>query len=251
MAAGGVGQIEMARALGALLAAGRAYRAIGVVGQEDVEAMVGDAEMALYVRGNDWLTGGLSDVAAASGTAMERGELRSVTATPDALVELWEHAVVVRTTTGDDYELAGDVPAEHDWMDIRTSDGLVSVDLSTGVAARTEPTVEREVTVADLVAIWAVSSSFASEPDPFHPATVPFEAFAIVAAGRVITAIAGSQLLYTTGATNPAIEWIMSPDGVHMVSGGMLVHPPVPPAPSPLQLVWIDGGAVYEVALRP
>ena len=239
--------------MAAIQAAGRAYRAVGAVTEDDVEAMLALTELALFVRGADWLAIAFRDLPTAPAPT-RRGALRSVTATDVALVELWEHAVVVHTTGGDFYELEGDVPGAHDWMEIRTNDALVSVDLSTGVAARPVEVERRPVSWTDLALVWAAVSmpaALAHEHDPRTPAVVPFEPLALTSPELTVTAIERSELLHCRVARPPAVAWIVSPAGIHLVVDGLVIDPPVPPPPVLLRFVAIDGGWATEMALRP
>ena len=242
-----------AEALAAILSAGRAFRAVGAVTEDDVDAMLALTELALFVRGAEWLAVAFRDLPTTPAPA-RRGALRSVTATDVALVELWEHAVVVHTTAGDFYELEGEVPGAHDWMEIRTNDALVSVDLSTGTPARAVEVVRRPVSWTDLARVWAcvaMPAALAHEHDPRTRAVVPFEPLALTSPDLTVTAIERSELLHCRADRLPAVAWIVSPLGVHLVVDQFVVDPPVPPPPAPIRFVAVDGGWVTEMALRP
>lgn len=242
-----------AEAVAAIQCAGRAFRAVGAVTEDDVDAMVALTELALFVRGAEWLAVAFRDLPTAPRPA-RRGALRSVTATDVALVELWEHAVVVHTTSGDFYELEGDVPGAHDWMEIRTNDALVSVDLSTGTRARAVEVDRRPVSWTDLALVWAclaMPAALAHEHDPRTPVVVPFEPLAVTSPELTITAIERSELLHCRADRLPAVAWIVSPLGLHRVVDQFVIDPPVPPPPAPIRLVAVDRGWVTEMVLRP
>ena len=230
---------------------GRAYRAVGAVSDDLVAEMMAAAEFALFVRGLEWLAVVFADLPSPP-QDVTRGNLRSVTATSDALVELWEQAVVVRTRSSDFYELQGQVPEAHDWMEIRTNDGLVSVDLDTGTVARRVEVTRRPVAITDLMVTWAfleAPAALAHEDDPRTPRTVAFEALAVDAGSVIVTGIEQSQLLHAYGI-DAAVAWITSSVGLHVVADSHVIDPPVPPAPAPLELTLVDGGEVTTIGLR-
>lgn len=234
-----------------IAAAGRAYRAVGAVSGDRVAEMLAAAELALFVRGVEWLAMGFADIPVAP-SVTRYGRLRSVTATGDALVELWDDAVVVRTRS-DVYALAGQVPAGHDWMEIRTNDGLVSVDLGTGVPAREVTPRARTVRFADVAFVWAAlfaPAALAHDHDPRTRQRLAFEALPVDGGPVVVTGIEQSELLhaYFDGA---AAAWITSPQGVHVVADSHVIDPPVPLPPAALELTLVDGGTVTTLTLRP
>lgn len=237
--------------LSRLAVAGRAYRAVGAVSGDRVAEMLAATELALFVRGVEWLALGFADIPVAPPTP-RHGRLRSVTATGEALVELWDEAVVVRTHS-DVYALAGRVPAGHEWMEIRTNDGLLSVDLGTGVPAREVTPRARTVEFAEVAFAWAAlfaPAAFAHDHDPRTRQRLAFEALAVDGGPVVVTGIEQSELLhaYFDGA---AVAWITSPQGVHVVADSHVIDPPVPLPPAALELVLVDGGTVTTLALRP
>jgi hypothetical protein len=180
--------------------------------------------------------------------------LRSVTATDAALVELWEHAVVVHTATGELYELEGDVPGAHDWMEVRTNDALVSIDLSRGTPARSVEVHRRPVSWTDLALVWAcvaMPAALAHEHDPRTPVVVQYEALALTSGELTVTAIERSELLHCRADRLPAVAWIVSPLGAHVVVDQFVIDPPLPPPPDPIRFVAVDGGWVTEMVLRP
>ncbi|HEX4978577.1 MAG TPA: hypothetical protein VFV35_00810 [Acidimicrobiales bacterium] len=245
---------DVATSLALLHKAGRGYRAVGAVGADEVEAIVGLAEFALFLRGTDWV--GVAFPELPRPASPERGELVSVSAGDGALVELWEHAVVVTTEGGDSYEMAAGVPAEHDWMEIRTASGHVSVDLSTGVPARPLEARARPMGWGDAVAVWAALEGHGDATHEGDPTAENwgFEPLALVGAGPLrgltIVGIEGSRLLHLRSDMPAAAAWFVSPAGSHVVCDGRLVDPPLPPPPAPIRLVLVDGGTVLEAAVR-
>jgi hypothetical protein len=242
---------------------GRAFRAVGALDPADVAALVAEAELALLIRGAAWLESVLSDLpsitAVQDAAARARaGALVSVATTGDTMIEVWEGALSVRNVGSDAWGMAGAVPEGHDRLEVRTSTGVVTFDLAGGAPRRDvdDHVVQRPLGIVDLMMIWAAVASPAALAhaalSAWRPVPPPdFEPVAVRAGDVTVIAIERGDVLHAHYPTPPAVSWIVSEDGVHLVSDGIVIDPAVPPPPSPLTLVLVDGGTATEIPLRP
>lgn len=247
----------VARQLRRLARDARALRAVGAIDVDTTETILAECELAFLLRGSDWLELVLTDLPSLDRALADGGRtqvLEAVLGAGDMAVEIWRDELVVRTAGASAWRMPGGIPADQERLEIRTSAGVGVFDLTRAVPVRQAAVVAHPPTFDDLLVAWGIVSELLPLPRReravLRPDDGAFEVLATCADGMTLTALERGEVMHGE-VGRPALAWLVSDDGIHVLREGLVIEPPLPPSPSPVELVLLDAGIVRRVALRP
>ena len=272
---------ELLRRLDVIRVAGRALAAVGAVADDLAARIPGECELALALRGADWLPFALADLpplAELLDASRRATTLESVVAAAGATLEAWTDAVRVRTP-GHVMTTPGALVPGPDVISVSTGGRIHAFDTSRAVRVVEVAASVRPVDVATMAAAWGPGRAIAAyalhrcglldeEPaddvvlDPPDEPAIARDRFEVVARRAVvsepdmtvtITSIQDASIVHARvdGAAVHA-SWLTSHEGVHRqaTDDPFTYLPRVPPPPAPLRLALVSAGRLVEVPLR-